>query len=327
MPKKDEVKIPKKAKEEMTEQIIEEINSTVKKDVIDSVVSDIKLEFNREYKDSIKEDIKKDIVDDIKKDIAKEQKKLSRSKSFKIFRLYLYLLIVVGALCYLLFRLYETDNLTVIDKSYTRKPTTTEITTTVERTTEVIKDSEYYIKNYGHLLDNIKISNYDLVKNGIEVNNMQMSDKLALAYANVDKLKIQMDGIIHSLKEEDLIDAYKVVFGEADGYSQSNFISSGLNYVYSSSNGSYMAIGEEMEDNYIQNIITNGREAEDIITLEARVYVVKDNAIYNPNNMNYRIMNMTDGADISRVQNRLLSVEYNFKKDDLGYHLMSIVRK
>lgn len=327
MPKKDEVKIPKKMKEEMTEQIIEEINSTVKKDVIDSVVSDIKSEFNREYKDSIKEDIKKDIVDDIKKDIAKEQKKLSRSKSFKIFRLYLYLLIVVAALCYLLYRLYETDTLTVIDKSYTRKPTTTEVTTTVERTTEIVKDSGYYIKNYGYLLDNIKISNYDLVKNGVEVNNMQMSDRLILAYANVDKTKIQMDGVIHSLKEEDLIDAYKEVFGESDGYSQSNFTSNGLNYVYSSSNGAYMAIGEEVEDNYIQNIITNGREEEDIITLEARAYVVKDNAIYNPNNMNYRIMTMNDGADISRVQNRLLSVEYNFKKDDLGYHLTSIVRK
>lgn len=328
MPKKEEVKVPKKVKEQMTEEIIEEITSTVKKDITESVVSDIRSSFDKEYKDGIKEEIKDCLIDDIKKDIAKEQKKLTRNKSFKIFRLYIYLIVLVVALGYLLFRLYETDNLTVIHDSYTRRTTTSitnsDITTT---TTEKVKDGEYYIKNYSYLMDNVKISNLDLVKNGVVVDEMDMRDKLTMAYHNLNASLIEVDGIIHSLKEEDLMNSYKKIYG-SDDYSQTNFIANGLNYAYSNVTQAFMAIGEEVTDDFVQNILVNGYEDENgNITLEARAYVVKNNAVYNPNNMNYRITNVSDDMDLSRVQNRLLAVEYKFMKNDNGYNLMSIVRK
>ena len=314
MPKKEEVKIPKKVKEEMTEQIIEEIHSSVKEDVLNSVVNDIKTSFDQNYKNGIKNDIKAELIDDIKKDINKEQKKLSRAKSFKIFRLYIYLLIVVGALLYILFRLYQTDNLTVIDKSYTRKTTVGNNSVITETTTtEEIKDGAYYIKNYGYLMDKLKIANVDLVKGNILIESLPIAEKLA---------------IIHTLSEDSLKNSYKDIFGSFDGYTQSNFNVNGLNYAYSSSNSCYMAIGEEnLNQSIIKNILVNGYEEGDILTLEARAYVVKDGAIYNPNNMNYRITTVTDDLDITKIQNRLLSVEYKFQKNGNTYNLISIVKK
>lgn len=329
MPKKEEVKIPKKVKEEMTEQIIEEIHSSVKEDVLNSVVNDIKTSFDKDYKNGIKNDIKAELIDDIKKDINKEQKKLSRAKSFKIFRLYIYLLIVVGALLYILFRLYQTDNLTVIDKSYTRKTTVGNNSVITETTTtEEIKDGAYYIKNYGYLMDKLKISNVDLVKGNILIESLPIAEKLAMAYLNLDLSNITVDGIIHTLSEDSLKNSYKDIFGSFDGYTQSNFNVNGLNYAYSSSNSCYMAIGEEnLNQSIIKNILVNGYEEGDVLTLEARAYVVKDGAIYNPNNMNYRITTVTDDLDITKIQNRLLSVEYKFQKNGNTYNLISIVKK
>lgn len=328
MPKKDEVKIPKKIKEEMTLEIIDELNSTIKEDITESVVNDIKKSFDQEYKDTIKNDIKDEIIVDIKKDISKEQKKLTRSKSFKIFRLYIYLIIVVAALVYLLFRLYETDNLTVINEKYTKATNTNKVTETITTTTtELVKDAEYYIKNYGYLMDKIKISNVELVKGNTLVATMSISDKLALAYANIDASKLVVDGIIHTLDEEYIKNSYEELFGNLDDYTQSNFTVNELNYAYSSSNNSYMAIGEEKENGYVSNLLVNGYEENGVIVLEAKAYIIRNDSIYNPGNMNYRIASFTEGMDISRLQNRLLSVEYRFAQSDKGYNLISIVKK
>lgn len=320
--------MPRKKQEEITDQAIADITKTVKKNVTETVINDIKSEFNQDYKNGIKEEIKSEIIGDIKKDIAKEQKKLSRAKSFKIFRLYIYLIVVVIAFFYLIFRLYETDNLTVIDKSYTRKTTAVENTTTSPTTTTaVVKDAEYYIRTYGHLMDDVKISNLELVKNGVDLSSMSIADKLVYSYAYVDKSKIQIDGVIHSLKEEDLTSAYNKAFGTTDGYEQSSFVVNGLNYAYSSINNSYIAIGEESEDLFVSNIIVNGFEEDGAIVLETKAYVVKDGGIYNPNNMNYRMMTITDETDVNKIQNRLLSVTYKFIQSDNGYRLVSIARK
>ena len=43
--------------------------------------------------------------------------------------------------------------------------------------------------------------------------------------------------------------------------------------------------------------------------------------------MNYRITTVTDDLDITKIQNRLLSVEYKFQKNGNTYNLISIVKK
>ena len=329
MPKKKEEKpLTKKARQELEAEIMDEINTSLKAEITQDIVKDIKNSIDSEYKSEIKQEIKTELVEDIKKDIQREQKKVFISRSFKSFRWYVYLIIVVACLCYLLFRLYKTDNLNIINEKWTR-PTTTQVSKDkIEETTEEVKDLNYYVTNYGYLLNNLKISNVELVNNTYLAENISMSDKLTLAYGIISEEDILTEGIIHTLSEERLVSAYQSVFGSSAEYAVNNFVVRGLNYAYSSSSQSYMAIGnEDTTISYVNNIIENIKEEENDIVFQVRTYVIKDNGVYSTDNLNHNLLNVEENMDLSKIQNKLASVEYRFTKDDNGYRIVSISKK
>lgn len=326
MPRKSNTTIDKKTKEELQKQIIDEINTTIKDDIVNEVVLDIKKSIDTDYKTEIKKEIQEELTEDIKKSLKREEKKLSRRKTFKIVRLYIYLILVIACAGYLIYRLYATDNLSIINERLT-KPVVNTTTTQVEQTTtEVVKDFDYYMERYADLLDNIKISNTDLIK-GSNVADMLTSDKLALSYAILND-EIMVDGSIITINEEDMKNAYRNVFGSLDGYETSTFNVNGLNFAYSSSTSTYIAVGT-LNDNpsYINNKIINIYEEDDNIVFEAKAYVIKDDYIYSASNLNYRLMKVSDDLDLSRIQNRLVTVIYRFEKVDNQYRLLSIAKK
>lgn len=329
MPRKSNTTIDKKTKEELTQQILEEINTTVKDDIVNEVVLDIKKSIDTEYKNSIKNEIRDELTTDIKKSIQKEEKKLSRSKSFKIFRLYIYLLVVIGCALYMIYRLYVTDNLGVINEKLSQGAgkNTTKTTIVEKTTTEEIKDLNYYMERYATLLDNIKISNMDLVKGTNTVDSMGIQDKLSLSYALLDE-EIMVDGTIYTINEDSIQNAYKTIFGSLDGYEASAFTVRGLNFAYSSNTSTYLAVGT-LDDSisYVNNHIININEEDNEVVIEAKAYIIKDNYIYNATNTNYRLVKVTDDLDISKIQNRLSTIEYRFEKSDNQYKLLSITKK
>lgn len=324
MPKKNEA-LDKKTKEELKEQILEEINTTVKPDIVNEVVFDIKKAIDSEYKNQIKNEITEDLTNDIKKNIQKEEKKLSRRKSWKIFRLYIYLLLVIACAVFLIYRLYKTDNLDVINSNIT-KPRVSE-KTTIKPTSQIIKDLNYYMERYAYLLDNIKISNTDLVKGSVESGTIAISDKLALASALLEE-EINADGSIYTINEDSMKEAYKTIFGSLDDYQTGTFSFKGLNFAYSTATSTYIAVGT-IDDtmSYVNNIIINIYEENDVIVFETKAYVIKNDYVYSASNTNYRLMKATDDLDISKVQNRLATVEYRFVNVDNQYRLLSISKK
>ncbi|MCH5167771.1 MAG: hypothetical protein J1F35_07805 [Erysipelotrichales bacterium] len=332
MPSKSEktktVKNNKKTRKELEIEIIEEINNSMKEEITQDIVHEIKKSIDREYKDEIKNEIRTEIIDDIKKDIQKEQKKLSRSKTFKIFRLYLYLLVVVACLLFILYRLYTTDNLTIINKKIIR-PTNTTITVNAnEKVTEEVKDLEYYTRNYGYLLENLKISNVELVRGNYNFEEISLTDRLTLAYGSLNDEDIILDGIIHSVSEDKMRETYQTLFGTLDGYNLESFVVRGLNYAYSSVTNSYMAVGnEDATVSYVNNIVIDIREEGETIVFDAKAYVIKNNYVYSANNLNSRLMSADEDMDLSKIQNRLTSVEYRFTKAENGYRLVSISKK
>lgn len=330
MPRKSNSVIDKKTKEELTSQILEEINTTVKDDIVNEVVCDIKKSIDTEYKDSIKNEIKEEITADIKKSIQKEEKKLSRSKTFKIVRLYLYLIIVIGCAGFMIYRLYITDNLGIINDKLGKSQTTSMKTMTsgeVPTSTEKIKDLAYYMELYGNILDNIKISNTDLVKGNYTVETISIQDKLALAYAILDD-EVQVDGTIYTVSEDALKKAYETIFGSLEGYAADSFYISGLNFAYSATTSSYLAVGN-IDDtmSYVNNKIVNIVEEDNIIVVDAKSYIVKDDYIYSATNTNYRLVKNSEDLDISKIQNRLATIEYRFEKANDQYKLLSISKK
>lgn len=329
MPRKSNTTIDKKTKEELTQQILEEINTNVKEDIVNEVVSDIKKSIDTEYKNSIKNEIREELTTDIKKSIQKEEKKLSRSKSFKIFRLYIYLLIVIGCALFMIYRLYVTDNLGVINENLSQGVGKESVKTTQvdKTTTEEVKDLNYYMERYASLLDNIKISNTDLVKGSNTVENISIQDKLSMSYALLND-EIMVDGTIYTINEEAMENAYKNIFGSLDGYEATTFSAQGLNFAYSANTSTYLAVGT-IDDSisYVNNHIINISEEDNVVVIEAKAYVIKDNYVYNATNTNYRLVKATEDLDISKIQNRLSTIEYRFEKVDNQYKLLSIAKK
>lgn len=332
MPSKTEktksVKNNKKSRKELETEIIEEINNSMKEEITQDIVHEIKKTIDKEYKDEIKNEIRTEIIDDIKKDIQKEQKKLSRSKSFKIFRLYIYLLIVVASLLYILYRLFVTDNLTIINKKLVR-PTTPNVSQNINNEkTEEVKDLHYYTNKYGYILDNLKISNIDLVKGNYSLEEISLGDRLTLAYGSLNDEDISLEGIIHTVSEEKMRESYQKLFGSLEGYNLESFSVRGLNYAYSSVANSFIAVGDEDTSiSYVNNIITDIKEEGELVVFDAKTYVIKNDYVYSTNNLNNRLMPADQNMDLSKVQTNLTSVEYRFTKVDNGYRLVSISKK
>lgn len=320
-----------KAKKELEVNIIEEINDSMKQEITEEIVQDIKNAFDKEYKDGLKNEIKTELIDDIKKDIQKEQRKLSRSKSFKIFRLYLYFFVVVACLFYLIYRLYVTDNLNVINEKYTKKTTTTTKlieTDVTEPIQDTVKDLNYYIEHYGYLLDNLKISNVELVNGKYSVEDISLSDRLTMAYGSLDSSDILIDGLIYSVSADRLSEAYKKIFGSIDEYIETNFVVRGLSFTYSVANDCYMAIGnEDTSMSYVSHVLLDIKEEGNDLIFSTKAYVIKNGSIYSAKNLNYRLGTVTDNFDITSIQNMLSSVEYRFTASNNGYRLVSISKK
>ena len=107
--------LDRKTKEQIRQELLDVINTTYKDEIVQDVANDVRATFDNEYKQEIKEEIETEIVDEIKDDIRKEQSKLSRKKSFKIFRLYIYILLLIAVIGYLVYQLYINGGLALLE--------------------------------------------------------------------------------------------------------------------------------------------------------------------------------------------------------------------
>lgn len=323
MAKKNEEVIDKKVRARLREDILTEINSTVKDEIVKEVINDVKESFDKNYKEEIKENIKSDIIGDIENTIKRDQAKLSRRKSFKIFRLNIYIILLIICSLLLIYRLYETGNfeLKVVEKN----PTTTVKVT--EPTTSIVYDLSYYKQKYGYLLDNIKITNYELLQKDSQVKNMNMVDKLAIAYNTLTKEDIVIEGIITRIDALVLKSKYDSIFNDGM-FSNTNFTVDDLNFAYSTSSDSYLAIGTMSNDNsYIIDSIYDIKENGSVVIISTYVGLVKDHKLYNINNLETVVKELKENDDISDVTSSLSKVDYTFEYSNGNFYLVRITNK
>lgn len=314
--------LDKKSKEELKSQIIEEFNTNYKKDIIRDILDDIKSNIDTEYKNQIKNDIKDEISREIKIDIRKDEKKALRRKNFKIFRLSIYIIVLLSFSLFMIYKLYITDNLTIISSKLTL-PVKEKEFSLKDKTTQITKDNNYYIDKYSYLLNNININN-DLIKNDIEVDDISIQDKLVIAYSSLGEEKINVDGDIITISEDVLQNKFNSIFG-SDSYKKSSFSVYGLNFAYSSAVDSYIAIGKLKSINYINNYIVDVIESGNSVVFNTGSYIIKDDDIYNVDNI--KITNYDKDTDISKIINKLSHYEYTFINIDGNYYLKSIKKK
>ncbi len=312
--------LDKKVRARLREDILSEINTTVKDDIVESVVNDVRETFNNKYKNEIKEEIKNDIVDDIKESVRKDQIKLSRRKSWKIFRLDVYIILLIACSLVLVYRLYDSGNLTLPVKE-----STTTTTTTIPTTSTIVHDLTWLKGKYGYLLNNVHILNYDLLKGEYSSEKISNEDKLAMVYKTLTPADIQKEGIISTIKAEILEKKYKEMFND-NLFKNGNFIVDGLNYAYSESTGSYIAIGDAVinSDELIYSIY-DIKEDNNKVTISSYVALNRDNKIYNINNLEESVKD--NSKDILDILEKLSKVDYTFEYANGSFHLIKITKK
>ena len=269
MAKQEEKVLDKKTKENLKKEILGEINTDVKKEIVETFVEDVKKEIDNEYKEEIKRQISDEVIDDVKANIRREQNKLNRRKTFKIIRLNIYLIVLFIFSIFLIYRLYKTDNLSILKKNTT--------TTTTLTTSAVVKDLNWYINNYGYLINNLKFTNFELLRGNYNIKEIPVKDKLAMVYKNIPSDAIHIEGIIYTIDEESMINVYKELFGSIDDYMGTDFDVDALNFAYSASNKQYLSVAKKNDNvEFVVNKIVDIKESNDQLMIDSYVGIVKN---------------------------------------------------
>ena len=306
-----EINLTKKEKKIIKEQIYDEIKDDLTVEISKSILDEVKTSLNSEYKDELKSKITDEIKDDIKTNIRKEEHKLSRGKDLKIFRLYIYIFLLLALFGFVVYKLYITNHLNVIVPDNIKIPSIK----VEEQTTTKTNTSEDLVKKYSYLMDNINITDSTLLTGQNKMKDTNIEERLKLAYNNLKKDQISIEGSIYIISSDDLKDAYNKLFSLND-YKETNFSVNSLDYKYSSKTNSYIAISNSKEEKseYILEI-ENIFEDETYVYIETITALKKNDYIYNINNLDSSIVKYKSGTKLSKYKSNLSMNRIVFEKE------------
>jgi ribosomal protein S17E len=169
--KKDSEVLDKKTLEKFRKEIKDDFERNYKDEIVkelsDKVSEEVTNRFNAEYKNQLIDEVTVDVKDEVKFRIEREEKKIYRHKSFKIFRLSVYLLVLLGIIGYVAYRLYITNNMDLVRYDY-EPPKTTQAVRPQEENKKQEEPQIDYKALYGGLLDDFKIYDYTLYRENTE---------------------------------------------------------------------------------------------------------------------------------------------------------------
>ena len=329
-----------KNKEEIKKDIINDVKEELnkeKKHLKDEIINEIRFEANTIVKDDIKEQLIIDVNNEIKENIRKQQKLVIRSKNFKLFKKNVLILLLIALIVYFGYCLWDVryfkfmkDKEIKIEVSDEKKETEEE-----SKEEEIIKDKEWYINNYGYLLDTMKLDlSYDnsniyyLYTGNFDQTNIKDTIKLNLAYQYVDN-KNETD-YNYTIYEDDMKNAYIKVFGNLDNYNPSSFTVGCMQFYYNSYDHIYTAykfycdssnplhIKEEIKDMYEEN----GK-----IIIETVMGVYKDNSgyLFKYDNLYSAVtIDYDSNKSVLDYEDKLNTYKYTFYKNNDNYYFEKI---
>lgn len=319
MAKKDEKEIKLKAseKKKIKESIMDEIKDDLTIELSKTLVDEVNKSFDDDYKQDLKEKIVNEISDDIKNDVRKEEKRLARRKNFKIFRLYLYIILLLAVICFVIYKIYETDNMHILGLEKISNPRVT--TVPIEEVEE-----KNLKEKYSSLMNNISISSTDMLNGNLKVSDMSIPERIVLAYNSLDKDSITVEGSIYTVDSSVIKTAYNKIFNTGD-YAGTAFSVNGINYKYSTKTDSYIAI---VEDDVVKKDIMlevdNIDEDDKYVYIDTIVAVHEGNYIYSKDNLVTSVSKYKSNMSLSTYKNKLTISKFVFEKTENGNYLYAI---
>ena len=259
-----------------------------KKEVKNDIdLSKINKELDRKKEDILKEveDKKEEVIKELDSKIESKvevavnekiktyEKKIVKTKNYKILRRDIVIIILLGLIIYAGYYMYKNDYLNIIiNKNNVITPNNPQ--------EETKYDSAYYIKNYGYLINNIFINDNELLdifkKDLITTNDISNSLKLKISYFNIKNKQNDDGNIIFS--KEDILSSYQTIFNDTV-INNETFTYNNTRFIYYNN----MYIGYELpneELNIKYNIYNSYLKDKDLV-FELVVGRVVDNNIIN----------------------------------------------
>lgn len=307
----------KQKKDDNTKDLLKELDIK-KEDLIEEIKNDIKLK--------LEDEISNRVNYEAKNKLEKMEKRIYKYKNRSMLKRNFLILILLGIIIFETKILYDNNLLSKLDNKDENNEIKQEM-----REDNILeyqkgeKDSNWYIKNYSYLLDNIKTNisdedQYYLYKKDYTEDSIRNSIKLNMAY------QLLADGIksennIIEVKEKDLKSAYEKIFGNIENFKSENFNDSCIQFIYNKETKNFMAIDTDCDEDRetIFRSIKKIYEEDDklIIAVFIGVYNEEEktlSTIDKKNIYNYKEENIAN----------LPVYEFIFKRVDGKYYLNKI---
>lgn len=312
--------MPKVKKEDKINEDIKNLNID-KKAIVD--------EIKKEVQNQISEEIIKKVDYETKNKLDKMEKRIYKYKNISIIKRNIVIILFLAIIIFETKILYDNDLLHLSNNKKIDENNISETKKELEEQEEV-KDTKWYIDNYSYLLDNVKTDltgedTYYLYKKNYTESSIRNSVRLNMSYQLLNKEDIIIENSVVTIKESDLKESYKKIFGSLDNYKSENFNNNCIQFIYNKDSKSYMAINtvcEESNEELLEEIKAIYEEDNKIVIETIVGIKIKDNKELN----NIDGTKVTDNysGNISEFEDKLNKYQYIFEKTDNNYYLKEI---
>lgn len=332
--KKEEENIKNELIHEIKESALNELEKEIKTTILDST---------KQYKEDLKIEIIDDVNNEILNHIQKEEKRILKSKKTAIFKRDVIIFILIAIIMYFGYCLFDARYFNFMKSECERagncyvNENNSNNNETTEEKEEIVKDKEWYIKNYGDLLDKVKlslnadnVSAYYLYSTDRKVSDIKSSALLNLAYQQLSSKNIKTNSVSITVEGNDLRNAFEKLFGSLTYYKASSFSYNCLNFKYNQDKDRYTADNNKCSsaNNKILEEIDDMYEEGDVL------YIITNATIYNSSEKSFYTFDnlyepeVTDVTEVDLANNaRFLNrYQYQFKKIEDTYYLDSIIK-
>ncbi len=201
-----------------------------------------------------------------------------------------------------------------------------------------IKDTNWYLHNYGYLFDSLKIdldadkvTAYYLYSDDYKVSEIQPEYLLAMAYNRLDdKPTLSHDNNV-SVSAEQMRRAFVNLYGSADYFVKQNFTYDCIEFRYNKENDSFLAPNISCPRTAKRQILEQVDEVYEegnaiYFLTTATIYDKSEQSFYTFNNLFKPVVTNVSEADLSKHSALLNQYQYRFKKVDGDYYFSDVIK-
>lgn len=203
---------------------------------------------------------------------------------------------------------------------------------------EEVKDTAWYVKNYGSLFDALKVNldadkvdAYYIYSGDYKVSDIQPDYLLSMAYnrLNANTTYDSANGIM--IPATDLRTAFTNLFGTADYFVKKNFMNGCVEFEYDKASDSFITPAMQCITKSDREIIEEVDEAYEegnalYFITTAAIFDKSEQAFYSFDNLFKSVASNVQKTDFAKHKAFLNRYQYRFKKVDDNYYFSDIVK-